>query len=159
MAESQPTWQIILIGPVVKIDPATLPHMANVHYLGSKPYDDLPAYLSGWDVALMPFALNDSTRFISPTKTPEYLAGGCPVVSTRIADVVRTYGESGVVAIADDADAFVRAIREALAHKDPADFLRKVDAVLAGESWDNTCAVMKAQIGLVTTGEQTQCLG
>ncbi|PPS25691.1 glycosyltransferase family 1 protein [Pseudomonas amygdali] len=159
VAESQPTWQIILIGPVVKIDPATLPHMDNVHYLGSKPYRDLPAYLSGWDVALMPFALNDSTRFISPTKTPEYLAGGCPVVSTRIADVVKTYGESGVVAIADDTDAFVRAIREALTHRDPADFLRKVDAVLAGESWDNTCAAMKAQIGLVTIGERTQCLG
>ncbi|WP_029572809.1 glycosyltransferase, partial [Pseudomonas syringae] len=115
--------------------------------------------LSGWDVALMPFALNDSTRFISPTKTPEYLAGGCPVVSTRIADVVRTYGESGVVAIADDADAFARAVQEALAHKGTIDFLRKVDALLVGESWDNTCAAMKAQIDLVAIGEHIECLG
>ncbi|PBQ00398.1 glycosyltransferase family 1 protein [Pseudomonas congelans] len=159
LAELQPHWQIVLIGPVVKIDPASLPHLANVHYLGSKSYEDLPAYLSGWDVALMPFALNDSTRFISPTKTPEYLAGGCPVVSTRIADVVRTYSESGVVAIADDADAFARAIQEALAYKGSTDFLRKVDALLVGESWDKTCAAMKAQIRLVAIGEHSECLG
>lgn len=159
LAEAQPDWQIVLIGPVVKIDPACLPHLPNVHYLGSKSYDDLPAYLSGWDVALMPFALNESTRFISPTKTPEYLAGGCPVVSTRITDVVRTYAESGVVAIADDAEAFARAIGEALKHKGAVDFLRKADAVLADESWDNTCAAMKAQISLLAIGEQIECLG
>ena len=86
-----------MIGPVVKIDPATLPRRPNIHYLGMKPYDELPAYLAGWDVALLPFARNEATRFISPTKTPEYLAAGRPVVSTSIRDVVRPYGEQGLV--------------------------------------------------------------
>ena len=95
VARMRPDWQIVLVGPVVKIDPAELPQRDNIHYLGGKTYDELPQYLSGWDVAIMPFALNESTRFISPTKTPEYLAGGCPVVSTPITDVVRTYGDTG----------------------------------------------------------------
>ena len=80
LAETHPEWSLVIVGPVVKIDPATLPRRPNIFYLGMKAYDDLPAYLSGWDVALMPFAINDSTKFISPTKTPEYLAGGRPVV-------------------------------------------------------------------------------
>ncbi|HLM00063.1 MAG TPA: hypothetical protein VK400_03345, partial [Pyrinomonadaceae bacterium] len=73
IAEKRPEWQIVMIGPVVKIDEADLPRPGNIHYLGMKDYKDLPSYIAGWDVALMPFALNDSTRFISPTKTPEYL--------------------------------------------------------------------------------------
>lgn len=107
----------------------------------------LPAYLAGWDVALMPFALNESTRFISPTKTPEYLAGGCPVVSTPVADVVRTYGNSGVVKIAGSVDEFIDAIESLLADErhSPA-FTQRIDAVLDGMSWDKTCAVMKEQI-------------
>ena len=92
-----------MIGPVVKIDPATLPRHANIHYLGGKTYKELPAYLAGWDVAILPFAHNESTRFISPTKTPEYLAAGKPVVSTSITDVVRPYGIQKMVRIADDA--------------------------------------------------------
>src|SRR5690606_29468084 len=80
-------------GPVVKIDPALLPQRDNIHYLGGKTYDELPQYLAGWDVAIMPFALNESTRFISPTKTHEYLAGGRTVVSTPITDRVRTDSE------------------------------------------------------------------
>src|SRR5690606_3587893 len=89
LADLEPEWQLILIGPVVKIDPSALPRRDNIHYLGGKDYSELPAYLSGWDVAMMPFAKNESTRFISPTKTPEYLAGGRAVVSTSITDVVR----------------------------------------------------------------------
>jgi UDP-galactopyranose mutase len=105
VAEARPEWQIIMLGPIAKIDPASLPQAPNIHYLGPKPYDELPAYLSGWDVALMPFARNESTRFISPTKTPEYLAAGKPVVSTAIPDVARLYGERGLVRIADSPDA------------------------------------------------------
>ena len=82
-----------MIGPVAKIDPAALPRARNIHYLGRKDYEELPAYLAGWDVALMPFAINEATRFISPTKTPEYLAAGKPVVSTPVTDVVRHYGD------------------------------------------------------------------
>src|SRR3546814_18970595 len=78
-----------MVGPVVKIDPAALPQRSNIAWLGGKSYEELPAYLSGWDLALMPFAINEATRFISPTKTPEYLAGGRPVVSTPITEVIR----------------------------------------------------------------------
>jgi glycosyltransferase involved in cell wall biosynthesis len=110
VAERRPEWHLVLIGPTAKIDAADLPQAPNIHYLGMKQYDELPAYFSGWDVAMMPFAHNAATRFISPTKTPEYLAAGCPVVSTSIRDVVRPYGERGYVAIADSADDFCAAI-------------------------------------------------
>lgn len=146
VASVRPDWQIVLIGPVVKIEPGSLPQLPNIHYLGGKSYDDLPAYLSGWDVALMPFAINESTRFISPTKTPEYLAGGCPVVSTPITDVVSTYGDSGVVAIAADAAQFCDAIEGALGRGKSSEFHDSAGAVLADKSWDKTCAAMKEQI-------------
>ena len=146
LATLRPDWQIVLIGPVVKIDPATLPQLPNIHYLGGKSYDELPAYLAGWDVALMPFAINESTQFISPTKTPEYLAGGCPVVSTPIHDVIRGYGQSGAVTIADTAGAFVAAIDAALGLKGSAEFLQSADAALDGMSWDTTSRFMKEQI-------------
>ena len=97
VAQQRPDWHFVMIGPVVKIDPETLPKHANVHYLGPKKYDELPAYLAGWDIALLLFARNESTRFISPTKTPEYLAAGRPVISTSIRDVVRPYGELNLV--------------------------------------------------------------
>src|SRR3954447_9720194 len=93
VAEMRPDWSFVMVGPVVKISEEDLPRRPNIHYLGPKTYAELPGYLSGWDVALMPFAMNESTQFISPTKTPEYLAGGKPVVSTPVKDVVRTYGD------------------------------------------------------------------
>ena len=111
LAEARPDWQFVMIGPVVKIDPADLPRCNNIHYLGPKSYLELPRYIAGWDVALLPFARNDATRFISPTKTPEYLAAGKPVVSTSIRDVVRPYGEMGLVRIADTVQEFVRRVR------------------------------------------------
>jgi UDP-galactopyranose mutase len=145
VARYRPDWQVVLAGPVVKIDPDRLPRRPNIHYLGQKSYDSLPGYLAGWDAALLPFALNDATRFISPTKTPEYLAAGCPVVSTPIQDVVRPYGEMGVVRIAGSPDAFVREIACAIA-RDRADAARTraVDAVLRGLSWDRTWSAMDA---------------
>src|SRR4051794_15740426 len=103
-----------MLGPVVKIDPASLPAAPNIHYLGGKKYDELPRYIASWDVALLPFARNESTRYISPTKTPEYMAAGKPVVSTSIRDVVRPYGELGLVRIADRVDEFVAACTAAL---------------------------------------------
>ncbi|HEU4405047.1 MAG TPA: glycosyltransferase family 1 protein, partial [Polyangiaceae bacterium] len=109
VARARPDWQLVLVGPVVKIDEAALPRRPNLHYLGPKGYPELPRYIAGWDVALMPFAQNESTRFISPTKTPEYLAAGRPVVSTPIRDVVRPYGAEGLVRIADGVGAFVAA--------------------------------------------------
>ncbi len=107
VAQQQPDWHFVLVGPVVKIDPATLPRFQNIHYLGGKSYDDLPAYLHGWDIAMVPFLLNESTRFISPTKTPEYLSGGKPVISTPIQDVVHPYGENNLVHIVSGAEQFI----------------------------------------------------
>lgn len=138
LAEAHPDWHIVMVGPVVKIDPAALPRRANIHYLGSKDYQVLPDYIAGWDVALMPFARNASTRFISPTKTPEYLAAGKPVVSTSIRDVIQPYGDNGLVAIADTVDDFVAAVAQQLAQGDRARWLAEVDAFLAGNSWDMT---------------------
>jgi UDP-galactopyranose mutase len=137
IAALKPDWQFVMIGPVVKIEEKDLPKATNIHYLGGKKYDELPAYLAGWDVALMPFAINDATKYISPTKTPEYLAAGLPVVSTPIRDVVRPYGEMGFVHIADTPAGFVQSCEEALS-EDRDERLRKVDEFLAKSSWDKT---------------------
>ncbi len=143
LADARPDWSLVMVGPVVKIDPADLPRRANIHYLGNKPYADLPAYLSGWDVALMPFAINDATRFISPTKTPEYLAAGKPVVSTPITDVVRHYGELEAVKIANDAASFIAAAAEALdLAQNGGGWLAEADQVLRGMEWSITAAGM-----------------
>ncbi|MEO7134161.1 MAG: glycosyltransferase family 1 protein [Vicinamibacterales bacterium] len=137
VAAERPDWQFVMLGPVVKIDPADLPRRPNIHYLGSKSYTELPQYISGWDVALLLFARNESTRFISPTKTPEYLAAGKPVVSTSIRDVVNPYGELGLVKIADAVPEFVRACELSLADASPAR-RAKADSFLRGTSWDRT---------------------
>jgi UDP-galactopyranose mutase len=137
LADLRPDLQFVMIGSVVKIAQASLPVRTNIHWLGSKSYEDLPAYLSGWDVALLPFALNDSTRFLSPTATPEYLAAGRPVVSTSITDVVTPYYDEGLVWIADSADAMSKAIDEALASDKPAR-QRRADAFLSRMSWNRT---------------------
>ncbi len=143
IAEARPDWHLVIIGPVLKIDPAILPRHDNIHYLGGKAYQDLPQYIAGWDVALLPFACNESTRFISPTKTPEYIAAGKPVVSTSIRDVVRPYGELGLVRIADTVAEFVAAA-EAAMNENPNEsgWLLMVDAFLMQISWDRTWANM-----------------
>lgn len=156
IAAARPDWQIVMIGPIVKIDEADLPRHANIHYLGSKSYKELPAYLAGWDVAALLFARNEHTRFISPTKTPEYLAAGKPVVSTSIRDVVRPYGEMNLVRIADTTAEFVRAAAE-LGMDEPVDrsaWLARVDAFLARNSWDKTWGQMAELIGEVVAARQ-----
>jgi len=147
-AARMPDVQFVMIGPVVKIDPADLPRLPNIHWLGGKSYAELPVYMGGWDMGWMPFALNDATRYISPTKTPEFLAAGLPVVSTAIVDVVRSYGAQGLVQIAD-ADDIEDKIREALGN--PKDLLRKsVDSYLANMSWDQTWTAMSGHLSRVS---------
>lgn len=143
IAKARPDWNFILLGPVVKIDPEVLPKYENIHYLGSKDYLDLPQYIAGWDVALLLFADNEATRFISPTKTPEYLAAGKPVVSTPITDVVQPYGEMQLVEIARGPSEFIAAIERALINE-PArsDWLKRVDDFLSLTSWDDTWSQM-----------------
>jgi UDP-galactopyranose mutase len=146
VAASRPDWQLVLIGPTVKIDPSELPRRPNIHYLGAKPYKELPRYLAHWDVAILPFARNESTRFISPTKTPEYLAAGCPVVSTSIRDVVRPYGEQRLVRVADEVSDFVRETQAAFGDRRSARWRKAVDASLATMSWDRTWSRMAALV-------------
>ena len=142
----RPDWHFVMVGPVVKIDPDSRPKATNIHYLGGKTYPELPAYLAGWDLALLPFARNESTRFISPTKTPEYLAAGLPVVSTSIRDVVRPYGEAALVSIADGPTEFVDAAEQLLSLGCNSDWLTRVDEHLKSMSWNRTWAAMKVLI-------------
>lgn len=155
VAKARPDWHFVILGPVVKIDPSQLPHSPNIHYLGGKSYQDLPSYIAGWDIAILPFARNESTRFISPTKTPEYLAAGKPVVSTSIRDVVRPYGNNGLVEIADTVTDFVTAV-EKLLQRDPkqSGWLNQVDTFLANTSWDSTWLQMMQLIQETLNEEQ-----
>jgi len=146
IASLRPDWHFILIGPIVKIDEHTLPHAGNIHYLGQKNYDELPAYLAGWDIAMLCFAINESTRFISPTKTPEYLAAGKPVISTPIKDVIREYGVSGMISIVSSPEDFVKAAETMIDMPLPDSWQRRVDEYLSQKSWERTVADMQELI-------------
>jgi glycosyltransferase involved in cell wall biosynthesis len=140
LADAHADRHVVMAGPVVKIDPATLPRRPNVHWLGQQPYARLPAHTAGWDVCLLPFALNEHTRFISPTKTLEYLAARKPVVGTPIKDVIDLYGTA--VEVADSHAAFIDACTRVLGD-DPAqraERLARGDALVARISWDATAA-------------------
>jgi UDP-galactopyranose mutase len=143
VAREQPEWHIVLVGPVVKVDPAGLPRRPNIHYFGQRSYEELPRYLAGWDVCLLPFARNNATRFISPTKTLEYMAAELPIVSTPITDVVEPYGD--IVYLGETPAEFLAACEAALASDSGerdrrATLMRKV---LSGTSWDVTVAAME----------------
>lgn len=145
VAAQHPEWSLIFLGPVTKIDPALLPRRGNIHYLGPKPYSELPAYIAHWEVALIPFARNAATRFISPTKVLEYMAAGRPIVSTSIRDVVEPYDALGLVRIADTAAETSRAVIAALAES-PAGRASAFDRRLAGTSWDGVWSAMEKLI-------------
>jgi UDP-galactopyranose mutase len=151
LANGRPEWEFVLVGPVVKIDSADVPSRPNVHLFGQQPYEKLPAFLSGWDVALLPFARNESTRYISPTKTLEYMAAGKPMVSTSITDVAEPYGH--IVQIADDPQDFLAACERALAETEGARQrrLEQYRTVLARTSWDSTAAAMEELIESAAT--------
>ncbi|MGZ8288513.1 MAG: NAD(P)-binding protein [Telluria sp.] len=148
LADARPDYHIVLVGPVVKIDPASLPQRANIHYLGQQSYEALPRFLAGWDVCLLPFALNDSTKFISPTKVLEYMAAELPIVSTPITDVKVPYGH--VVAVAHTPEEFIQACDEAVAMSpdQKAAMIGTMRGIVAGTSWDVTVARMR---GLMET--------
>jgi UDP-galactopyranose mutase len=145
-AKARPEWQFVLIGPIVKIDLDTLPRYDNIHYLGGKDYKELPSYLAGWDVAIIPFAMNESTKYISPTKTPEYLAAGKPVISAPIKDVISPYADNKLVNIAANAEDFIRHGDAILKQGITKEWLKNVDAFLAGNSWDRTWSQMVKHI-------------
>jgi len=134
VAQRKPDWNFIFLGPVIKVDLDDLPHNKNIHYLGSKSYSELPAYISGWDIALIPFAINEATKYISPTKTPEYLAAGKPVISTAIKDVVSPYGDENLVSIIHSSEEFINAGEQMLQQNNKTKWLNQVDEFLAENS-------------------------
>lgn len=138
IADLKPDYQFIVIGPVRKIDPEILPRRSNIHYLGKKDYHALPLYLAGWDCAMMPFALNEATKYICPTKTPEFLAAGKPVVSTSIKDVIHPYGYQNLVYIADTPEDFIDAMDLAMEERKLPEWMDRVDHYLKDNSWDKT---------------------
>ncbi len=156
MADAHPEWQIVLVGPVVKIDPATLPKQPNVHYMGQRTYDQLPKFLAGWDLCLLPFAMNDSTKFISPTKVLEYMAAELPAVSTPITDVKVPYGD--VVAIAATPEEYIAACERQLALGDAERqaMAKRMREVVANTSWDLTAARMHALIESAVPGRHAR---
>ncbi|MEO6637476.1 MAG: glycosyltransferase family 1 protein [Ginsengibacter sp.] len=160
VAARKPEWNFVIIGPVIKIDPATMPISSNIFYPGGKTYDELPAYLAGWNVALIPFLLNDSTKYISPTKTPEYLAAGVPVLSSAIVDVVNPYAINHVVQIYYDADSFILAGENELAKKsaEKEEWLRNVDLFLRDNSWDETWRQIRQHINLTLKNKKNSTI-
>ena len=155
IAGAHPEWEIVLVGPVVKIDAATLPRRKNIHYFGQRSYDDLPRYLAGWDVCLLPFARNDATRFISPTKTLEYMAAELPIVSTPITDVAEPYGD--IVYLGDTPEQFLAACEAALAAgaAERARRAAQMRRVLAGTSWDVTVSAMEKLLAAAVAKKAT----
>ena len=145
-AAARPEWAWVLIGPVLKIEERSLPRRPNLHYLGRRDYADLPAYLKAFDVAMLPFARNEATRSISPTKTLEYMAAHRPIVSTPIADVIALYGS--IARIAEDADAFVAAVEAALGEgpREGEERVRKEAALLDRYAWGRIATEMRTLI-------------
>jgi len=159
VARRRPEWQLIMIGPTAKIAPEALPRESNIHWLGMRDYKELPHYFAGWDVAIMPFALNDSTRFISPTKTPEFLVAGLPVVSTPIRDVVRPYGELGMVRIAATPEEFIEAVDCSLAVGMGMKWRERADEYLKTLSWDSVWDGMNRKLTASLRPEKTMTAG
>jgi len=158
VSKKRPQWHFILVGSVVNVSASQLPNYRNFHYLGAKRYEELPHYIGGWDITMIPFAHNDYTRFINPIKTAEYLAAGKPVISAPITDVIRPYGISGLVSIAGTANEFVKVAEEMLAADQEAKstWLYKVDRYLAGQSWDKTWGEMMGLIGTLLSKKALQ---
>jgi glycosyltransferase involved in cell wall biosynthesis len=152
LADADPTWQIVMVGPVVKIDVADLPARPNLHWFGQQTYERLPYWVAGWDVCLVPFARNEATRFISPTKTLEYMAAEKPVVSTAITDVDRLYRQA--VEIAHDTDQFIAACRRALLETSEQRTRRvqRMRALVSAMSWDSTVEQIRTAMRTAAAG-------
>jgi glycosyltransferase involved in cell wall biosynthesis len=146
LADAPDAPHVMMVGPFAKVDPAIFPRRSNVHFTGKVAYESLPSFLAGFDVALMPFARNASTAYISPTKTLEYFAAGVPVASTSIADVVADYAD--VVSIGDEPRAFVDACARART-LDPAQ-REKATGYARGRTWDATAEAMWRDISAAT---------
>lgn len=143
LAERFPEASIVMAGPFAKVERGELPDRPNIHWLGQQSYADLPALVKGFDVCLMPFALNDATRYINPTKTLEYMAAGKPIVSTAIADVVRNF--TPIVEVAHSQEGFVDAVERAWRRPD-ADLIEQGIARAADATWDAIVGAMRSDV-------------
>lgn len=143
LAASRPDWSIVMVGPVTKVDPALLPRSANIHWLGQRAYADLPAVCKGFDLCLMPFALNEATEFINPTKALEYMATGREIISTEVADVVANFGS--VVKIARTREEFVMLCEKALDRPDTESIARGLK-MAQQNSWDSIVAQLEGHM-------------
>jgi glycosyltransferase involved in cell wall biosynthesis len=152
LAESHPEWQIVMLGPVVKIEQSELPQAPNLHFLGMKDYQELPSYLAYFDVALVPFAMNEATKFLSPTKTLEYLAAGKAVVAAPIADIVELYGD--YVRIAETPDEWVAHVEASLTETSTERQERavRVEKLLQLYTWDYIAGEMQKLIEAASQG-------
>jgi glycosyltransferase involved in cell wall biosynthesis len=143
LSQAFPNCSIAMVGPLAKVEPEQLPASANIHWLGQRDYAQLPPLVKGFDVCMMPFAINDATRYINPTKTLEYMAAGKPVVSTAVPDVVRNFG--AYVGVARSHGEFIAEVRRALTQPDTARIARAL-AHAEGSGWDAIVAAMRTHV-------------
>jgi hypothetical protein len=143
LSAHRPDWQFVLAGPIVGIDEDTLPKAENIHYLGEKPYQELPSYISGWNVALLLISTEKAAQAHAPTRTPEYLAAFKPIVSTSVPDIISPYYEMGLVNIANDVFEFEAAIESALSFNKRKEWKKTIDEFLKTHSWDVTWQQMR----------------
>jgi glycosyltransferase involved in cell wall biosynthesis len=143
LADANPDWEVVIVGPLAKVEERDLPRRSNIQWLGGRPYSELPAYCKGFDVCLMPFALNEATEYINPTKALEYMATGTEIVSSAVPDVVRNFGS--VVKIANSHDEFISLCRRAVEEQDHAAIERGIK-LAANNSWDSIVAQMEGHI-------------
>lgn len=143
LAEAYPDLSIVMVGPTAKVDPEELPRASNIHWLGQRSYEELPRYVKGFDVCLMPFALNEATEYINPTKTLEYMAAGKPIVSTAVADVVRNF--TPIVTVANTQQEFLDAVMREAAHSDATRIADGIE-MASQSSWESIVGKMRALI-------------
>jgi glycosyltransferase involved in cell wall biosynthesis len=143
LADANREWSVVMIGPTMKVDESTLPKRPNLHWLGQRSYQQLPAYCKGFDVCLMPFALNESTEFINPTKALEYMATGRMIVSTGVPDVIRNFGL--VIKIAKEHDEFIKLCREAVERSEP-EAIKRGSQMARENTWERIVGRMEEHI-------------
>lgn len=149
LADANPKWSVAIIGPVVKVDPASLPTRPNLYWLGRREYQQLPGYTKGFDVCLMPFALNEATEYINPTKACEYMATGTQIVSTAVPDVVSNFSE--VVDVAQNQEEFIEMCKRAVDR--PSEKQIQAGLKMAQENtWDYVVGKLEEHVSDVLTG-------
>jgi glycosyltransferase involved in cell wall biosynthesis len=143
IAQQIPDASLVMVGPLAKVEQDSLPNFPNIHWLGQRPYTDLPALVKAFDVCLMPFALNEATQYINPTKTLEYMAAGKPVVSTAVPDVLHHF--TPIVDVAKTAKEFIAAIQRA-ARSPRAELIEQGIDRAHRASWDSIVTAMRGHM-------------